>query len=132
MDVRQALGTEICRQFRRGTAVLVLASFVVACTTTQPIDLGAASALAEEVHPGDDVTITTRDGRELTFEVVRVEDDALVGATERVERDEIAELEVTRLSPLRTAGLAGGGLLLAGIITGVALFFVALASFSTN
>jgi hypothetical protein len=132
MRVWQSLGAVTRKPFRQGTAMLVLASFVVACTTTQPIDLGAPTPLAEEVRPGDEVAITTRDGRKLTFEVVRVEDDALIGATERVERDEIAELEVTRFSPLRTAGLAGGGLLLAGIIAGVTLFFVALAAFSTN
>jgi hypothetical protein len=106
-------------------AVLVLASFVVACTTTRTIDVGAPSALAEEVHPGDRVAITTHDGQELTFEIVRVERDALVGATERVQRDKIARLEVTRLSPARTAGLAGGGMLLVVMIAG--LVFVAVA-----
>jgi hypothetical protein len=111
-------------------AVLVLTSFVVACTTTQPIDIGTPSALTEEVHPGDEVAITTHDGRELTFEVVSVEPDAFIGATERVQRDEIAQIEVTRLSPGRTAGLVGGGVLLAAIITGAVLFFVAMASFA--
>jgi hypothetical protein len=64
---------------------------------------------------------------ELAFEVVRVEEDALVGATERVQRDEIAQLEVTRFSPLRTAGTAGGGALLAVILAGLVFLAVAPA-----
>jgi hypothetical protein len=86
MDAWQAPGAFARKQFLRGVAVLVLASFVVACTTTRTIDVGTPSALAEEVHPGDRVAVTTRDGQELAFEVVRVEQDALVGATERVQR----------------------------------------------
>ena len=54
----------------------------------------------------------------------------LIGATERVQRDEIAQIEVTRLSVARTAGLAGGGVLLAAVVAGATLFFVAMASFS--
>jgi hypothetical protein len=113
------------KQLLRGVAVFVLACFAVACTTTRTIDVGAPSALAEEVRLGDRVAITTRDGQELTFEVVRVEEDALVGATERVQRDQIAQLEVTRFSPWRTAGTAGGGALLGVMVAG--LVFLAAA-----
>ena len=131
MDAWQAPGAFARKQFLRGVAVLLLASFVVACTTTRTIDVGTPSAFAEEVHPGDRVAITTRDGQELAFEVVRVEEDALVGATERVQRDEIAKLEVTRLSPARTAGLAagvaGGGVLLAVMVAGFVFLAVAPA-----
>ena len=108
----------------RGVTVLVLASFVVACTTTRTIDVRTPSALAEEIHPGDRVAITTRECQELRFEVVRVEGDMLVGATERVQRDEIAQLEVTRLNPLRTAGAAGGGTLLAVMVAGLVFLAV--------
>ena len=48
----------------------------------------------------------------------------LVGATERVQRDEIAQLEVTRLNPLRTAGAAGGGTLLAVMVAGLVFLAV--------
>ncbi|HLT00804.1 MAG TPA: hypothetical protein VK001_01450 [Geminicoccaceae bacterium] len=113
------------KQLLRSAAILVLVCFLVACTTTRTVDLGAAPALAQEVRPGDRVAIITGDGRELAFEVVRVEDDVLVGATERVPQDEIARLEVTHFSPWRTAGMAGGGALLGLAVAG--LVFVAVA-----
>jgi hypothetical protein len=106
-------------------ACVVLLSFLVACTTTRTIDLGAPFTLAEEVKPGDWVASVTRDGQELTFEVVRVEPDALFGAREQVRREETAHLDVTQFSPARTAGLPGGGALLAVTIAG--LVFLAAA-----
>ncbi len=89
-------------------AVLVVALVVAACTTTRPIDPAAPASLAEEVRPGDRVSITTRDGRALAFEVVTVEPDALLGAEQRVERNEIATLEVTQTSVAKTSVLVGG------------------------
>jgi hypothetical protein len=101
---------------RRGVAAVVLGAFVVGCTTTRPIDLGAAGGFTTQVEPEDRVSIVTTDGRKLAFEVVAVEPDAVVGADVRVERHEIAQLEVTSLSPARTAGLVGGtGLTVAAI-----------------
>lgn len=127
MAARQALGTFARKPLQRGAAFLVLASLLVACTSSRTIDVGAPSALAEEVHPGDQVAITTREGQELQFEVVRVERDALVGTTERVSLDDIAQLEVTRLSPARTAGLAGGSMLLVVVVAGLVFLAVAPA-----
>ena len=101
---------------RRGVAALLVVALVVGCTTTQPIDLGAAYDLTTQVEPEDRVSIVTTDGRKLDFEVVAVEPDAVVGVDVRVERQEIAELEVTSLSAARTAGLVGGtGLTVAAI-----------------
>ena len=117
------------RQFLRRLATVVLAAFVVSCTTTRPVDVAAPAGFAEDVRPGTWVTVVTHDGRELTFEVVRVEPDALVGAEERVARDEIARLEVIRLSPLRSAGLAGGGVLTFLLIFGLLAAVAAPAAF---
>jgi hypothetical protein len=103
----------------RAVAGIVLAVFLVGCTTTRTVDMQRRSQLAAEVEPGDRVMVTTHDGRELEFEVVRVEPDALVGAAERVERDEIARLEVTRPDKLRTAGAVGGGTLAVLIAMGI-------------
>ena len=101
---------------RRGIAAVVLVAMVVGCTTTRQVNPGDGVGLAAEVAPEDRVRIVTTDGRELAFAVVAVEADALVGADVRVERHEIAELEVTSYSPARTAGLVGGtGLTVAAI-----------------
>ena len=80
---------DLRRRFLRRIAAVVLAAFVASCTTTRPVDLADPAGFAEDVRPGTWVTVVTHDGRELTFEVVRVEPDALVGAEERVPRDEI-------------------------------------------
>jgi hypothetical protein len=94
--------------FRAIAAVVAAALVVASCTTTRPIDPGAPARIVEEVQPGDRVKITTRDGRELEFEVVTVEPDALVGAEQRVARGEIANLEVTQTSVAKTSALVGG------------------------
>ncbi|HET6522802.1 MAG TPA: hypothetical protein VFG47_23705 [Geminicoccaceae bacterium] len=116
------------RRFRRCAAAVVLAAFVVACTTARTVDVRTHGDLAEEIRAGDRVVVTTHAGRELAFEVVRVEPDALVGAEERVERDQIARLEVTRTDALRTAGLAGGGVLTFLLIVGLVAAAVAPAA----
>lgn len=94
--------------FQAIAAVVAAALVVASCTTTRPIDPGAPARIVEEVQPGDRVKITTRDGRELEFEVVTVEPDALVGAEQRVARGEIANLEVTQTSVAKTSALVGG------------------------
>ena len=111
--------------FRRGVTAVVLVAVVVGCTTTQPIDLGAAGGFTTQVEPEDRVSIVTTDGRQLAFGVVAVEPDAVVGADVRVERHEIAEIEVTSFSPARTAGLVGGtGLTVAAVAL---IVFLAIA-----
>jgi hypothetical protein len=112
-------GWMLGRRLFRAVAAVVLAVFVAGCTTTRTIDVATARALVEEVEPGDRVAITTHDGRELAFEVVRVEPDALVGAAERAERNEIARLDVTRPDELRTAGAVGGGTLAVLVAIGI-------------
>jgi hypothetical protein len=95
-------------RWRRGLAAMLVAIHALGCSATHEVDLGATAALAEEVLPGDRVHIITTDGRELDFEVTGVEPDAIIGAELRVERAEIAELEVKRLSAARTGALVGG------------------------
>lgn len=117
------------RRFRAIAAVVVAALVVASCTTTRPIDPGAPASLVDAVQPGDRVKITTRDGRGLEFEVVSVEPDALVGAEQRVARDEIASLEVTHTSVAKTTALVGGGYLaffLVMVLLGVGAAAVAL------
>lgn len=121
-------GWMVKRRLFRAVAAVVLAALVLGCTTTRTVDVRGLSQLAAEVQAGDRVMITTHDGRELEFEVVRVEPDALVGAAERVERNEIARLEVTGPDELRTAGAFGGGMLAVLIIAGIVFLAVAPAA----
>lgn len=116
------------RPLTRTIAAIVLAAILFGCTTTRTVDvrgLSGIEGLAREVEARDRVMVKTHDGRELEFEVIRVEADALVGVTERVERNEIEELEVTRVDELRTAGGLGGGTL--AILIAMGIIFVAVA-----
>lgn len=117
--------------FRAIAALALVAVAGTACTTTQPIVVGTPASLEEQVQPGDRVSLTTRDGREFEFEVVTVEPDALVGAEQRVEREEIVRLEVTRTSVAKTSGLVVGGYLtffLVMVLLGVGGAAVALGA----
>jgi hypothetical protein len=89
--------------WRRAVVALLLVAIVAGCTTTRTI---AVDSLGDVV-PEDRVRITTTDGRILAFTVTGVEPDAVVGEDIRVERHEVAALEVTNFSPARTAGLVG-------------------------
>ena len=101
---------------RRLIALVLVAALLGACTTSRPIDIGAGTDLAAGVKPDDYVEITTFDGQELAFKVLRVEPEALVGEGVRVERAEIETLEVTEPSLGRMAAVIGG--------TGLAVFLI--------
>ncbi len=116
-----AVGVGLWSRLRQCVASIVLVAMVIGCTATRRVDVAAPESLADQVQADDQVRIVTVDGRVLTFEVVQVEPDAVVGPDVRVERDEIADLEVTRVSPARTAGLVGGAGLTA---VGIALLIV--------
>jgi hypothetical protein len=106
---------------RRAAALIVLVAMAAGCTTTRTVDADSLMDMA----PDDRVRITTTDGRVLGFKVTGVVPDAVIGEGVRVERHEIAEIEVTSLSPARTAGLVGAtGLTALGIAI---LLFVAVA-----
>lgn len=95
---------------------MLVAALLGACTTSRPIDIGAGTELAARVQPDDYVEVTTFDGQELAFKVLRVEPEALVGEDIRVERAQIETLEVTEPSLGRTAAVVGG--------TGLAVFLI--------
>ena len=69
----------------------------------------------------DYVIVYTVDKRKLEFEVVRVEDNALVGEQETVARADIARLEVKRVHAGRTT-FAGAGSVL-GVLGAALLIF---------
>jgi hypothetical protein len=88
-------------------AVLSLPILCSACTTatTAPVRPdGATPALA----PGDDVTIVTKDGRKLGFEVQHVDAVAVEGGGERVPLADIAHAEVSRVDGEKTAAAVVG------------------------
>jgi len=61
---------------------------------------GATTAV--QLHPGDNVSVDTCDGRTLEFKLTAVEADALVGADVSVRFEEIAALRVERFDAAQT------------------------------
>ena len=69
------------------------------------------------VETGDQVSVVTRDGREHTFTVSRVEADAIAGGTEggaevTISIDDVVALRKRRIDAVRTAAAAVGGYLI--------------------
>lgn len=71
---------------------------------------------------GDSIEAHLKDGGLAVFEVTSIESDAFVGAKQRVEFAQIAELRVRHVSPAKTAGLAGV------VIVGTAFVVVIVAA----
>jgi hypothetical protein len=93
-----------------GIPVAALGLAACVSTTAVPVRDGAFPRGAVQV--GEDVRLTTRDGRSLAFEVAGVEDGTLTGpAGERVAAGDLASLEVKRLNRRATiiaASVIGG------------------------
>jgi hypothetical protein len=81
---------------------LMLCISLGACTTLRPIAAGAP------IEVGDRVVVTTRDGRQLTFEVTVIDAETIRGADASVARQDIATLERREFSGLRTTGAVLG------------------------
>jgi hypothetical protein len=89
------------------------------CTTMQPIDRATA---ASTVEPGQTVLVTTHDGRELELFLDDWTSEALTGTDElglaqKIENDDIARVEVERVSIARSVGL---GVAIVGVAAGIA------------
>lgn len=86
------------------------------CTTLQTVDQSGA---AHTIEPGDTVVVTMRDGRELGLAFGDWTDEALTGTDEagilqKIDREDIARVEVRRYSVLRSIGVGA-------VVAGVAL-----------
>lgn len=115
------------------TCLVVLVCLSSACSTMRPIGAdGTGDSIRREIKPGDTVRVVTKGGPVHTFQITVVGATSLGGnavrtwsggpeaAGSRIEvpYSEIAELEVKRTSGLKTAGL----------VAGVVLVVVAIAS----
>jgi hypothetical protein len=84
------------------SAVLIMCLLVSSCTSYKVVHIF-------DIHEGDRVKITTKDGRDVEFKVVSV---TLVGVTgdnqQFIRFSDVAKLEKEGVSVLKTAGLAGG------------------------
>lgn len=112
------------RRIEPRSLIVLLCSVVLitgsGCTTTRTIDSPGEPG---ELHPGDAVKVSLRDGRELELRFVEWTVDHFVGrdqtdALRMIERRHISHLEIARVSAIRTG-------LLVATIAGVVLAVVA-------
>ena len=106
--------------FRRVLQLLLCLGVAVlaSCTSYREAWIG-------ELRPGDRVRLTTTDGALHEFEVVALEEDALVGPDLRLAFEEIASVEKQTPNHLSTVLLAGGVVTL--IVVGTLLLATVLA-----
>lgn len=115
------------RPLRRVLCVLLvccLAASAPACGTlrTVPPPTTPTEPPFADVRRGDDVVLTLRDGRRMEIEVERVDGDAIVsGEGVRYARNDIATVQVHRVSAWRTALLVGGIVAGAFVVAGIVI-----------
>ena len=85
------------------------------CTTTQAVRQPQAATVTTLVKPGDTIDCTLRDGTNWKFKIVRVEPNALIGATQQVKVQDLTYLKIKRFSAGKTILAVVG---IAGIILG--------------
>jgi len=113
------------------TTLILLLSLCTACTTMQPVTVGAmGSQIRSQVQTGDTVQVHTQDSRSETLQVATVGDTALVGmangARVEVPYQSIQRLEVRRVSSAKTAGL------IIGVVAAIVLGTVAASAHHPN
>lgn len=117
------------------TMVCVLVCFSTACTTMRPVSAdGAGEQVRREVKVGDTVRVLTKAGASHSFQITAVDESSLagnavrlsgggsdaVGARIDVRYQDIAQIEVQRVSGLKTASVIAAVVLVAfvAIVTG--------------
>lgn len=108
----------------RGTwCIPAVALAMLACVSCARFESVPLPAIDTEGLLGRQIRVTTTDGRTLEFELIAVEDDALVGRWERVRFDEIARVERRDVSAWWTAGAVVGVVAVAAAV-GFIVFLV--------
>jgi hypothetical protein len=103
--------------WKRAVALLAVATYLTtACTSLQnvPVRNADQTVARPAVSVGESVVVTTRSGEKKQFTVTAVEEDALVGSSERVAYADMQQLDVRRSE--------GGkkGLIIGAVVLGVA------------
>ena len=106
----------------RSIVLLVCMSLATGCTTFKPMAAANTEVIPSRIKPGDEVRLTTRDGRVREFIIKEVTDKQLVGENESVvDLSDITDIERREFSTGKTVGLVGG-------IIGVVLLIVIIAA----
>jgi hypothetical protein len=94
--------------FFRIVALALCMSLAAGCTSLKPVTPVDPQAISEQIKPGDELILTTRDGREREFKVKESNLNQLVGENETVNLSDITNIERREFNKGKTAGLIGG------------------------
>jgi cytochrome c-type biogenesis protein CcmH/NrfG len=115
----------IASLLRRVIAVFTALS-LVACTSMQARQVGAAEPLTTQLKVGDEVEIKAANGKTYLLTLTEVSGDKLVGVGDNkkvtISRQQIETLEVRKFSAAKTAGLTAGTLVVLYAVVAVLAF----------
>ncbi len=114
--------------FCRVVALVLCMSLATGCTSFRPLETADPKTILEQIKPGDELILTTRDGRIREFKVKEANTQQLVGESEAVNLSDITDLERREFNKAKTVGLVGGAVAVGFL---VALIYVMFA-FAVN
>jgi hypothetical protein len=109
------------RLSKNAAVLLLIASLVSGCTTFHPVSYETKS-VPQNLHPGDDVRVTTRDGRVLEFTMKEFTERSISGEKEQVALSDIVQIERRELNKGKSALLIGGIAATAVLIYAITFF----------
>ena len=104
--------------FCRVVALVLCVSLATGCTTLKPVSPVEPRSILEQIRPGDELILTTRDGREREFRVKEANTQQLVGESDAVNVSDITNIEKREFSVWKTGSLAVATFLALVIIIG--------------
>ena len=121
-------GTTMQKLIKKGKIIWIIVFGLVfsSCTSYKPIDI--QDKFKDKVQKGDTVRIITKDGRELVFKVLDIDEESITGENQQVSFDEIARMEKRQISKGKTTAL-GGGLIVGGFLAFATVMAIAFVSF---
>jgi len=99
---------------------------LVGCIANKPVVIDTDRSLADQVRPGDMVTVTMQDGRQRTFRVIEVRDEELVGHKRTVNIEDVKDISVVKVNAGKTFAAGLGGFTI-GMMTVAFIVVVAIA-----
>ncbi|HTG80370.1 MAG TPA: hypothetical protein VL949_00375 [Geobacteraceae bacterium] len=116
---KRSLNLIICRF----VSLFLCLSLATGCTTLNPLVPAEPQAIMAQVKPGDEVRLTTRDGRVRELTVQEATGQQLVGEQERVTLSDITMIERREFSTGKTVGLVCG--IIGVVVLAFAISFLA-------
>jgi PBP1b-binding outer membrane lipoprotein LpoB len=99
---------------------LIVAFMLVSCTSYNAVKL--PDHRYSDLNEGDTVKIVTKDGRDLTFQIMAISSEAIIGKDQHILFSEIVTVKKKQVSVGKTVGLVAG-ILFVGLVTTILVSF---------